>query len=121
MALTIAVGRSIVLRPVKITRADAQRLPHSYFATELGTDLTKVGPPRTGPTWASGDEAVATVDTRGVVTAVAAGSATITATFPDLSTATMAITVVVDASQANSYYLEVAKEVVNPIKAITGS
>ncbi len=44
------------------------------------------------PTWASSDEAVATVDSEGLVTAVAPGSAVITATYADLS-ATCDVTV----------------------------
>lgn len=48
------------------------------------------------PEWESGNEAVATIDEQGVITAIAAGNATITATVknPKLQTATIEITVI---------------------------
>lgn len=48
------------------------------------------------PEWTSGNPAVATVDEQGMITAVAAGSATITATVkePKLQTATIEVTVI---------------------------
>lgn len=69
-------------------------LPVGGSIGAMATVVTEGFAPKT-LTWTSSDEDVATVDASGNITAVAAGSATITAksTFDDTKTATVAVTV----------------------------
>jgi len=105
MAIKVAVGRSIGLQMLKINRADIEKLPVRNVSTAAMSAIDKQAKvPIIGCTWASSDEAVATVDVFGVVTGETAGDATITGTY-GVHTATLAVTVVADADQASTYLL----------------
>lgn len=104
------------LQVIRVRRADSEKVQ----VKRLTTTVYSAGYPVDGPTWASSNTGVATVDDRGTVVAVAAGDVTITATMPDSSTATFAITVVADADQANSFYIQLS-DVVAPVPQVTGA
>lgn len=99
-----AYGTVNSLRPVKFTIISAVTL--AALATKqlvpiaiTGTDLSNLAAavPDTGVTYASSAESKATVDANGLITAVATGSAVITATYTYTSgktiTATCAVTI----------------------------
>lgn len=86
-----------VLQGAAVTGVSLDQTTLSIAAGATGTLVATVEPADAGDpsvTWSSSDEAVATVDANGVVTGVAAGTATITVTTTDGSfTADCAVTV----------------------------
>jgi len=91
--MKLKVGFSIALRARRFSRSNFIDLPGGReLATQAPAGhLGEVDDSTL--TWASSDEAVATVSTKGVVTGVAAGSCTITCTADSTTSDTFAITV----------------------------
>ena len=119
MAVKIAVGRSIGLQMLKINRADIEKLPVENVSTSAMSAIEKQAKvPIIGTTWASSDDAVATVSDKGIVTGEAAGSATITATYLT-NTATLAVEVIENAGTDESY-LVVPSMQQQPVPEATG-
>ena len=93
-ALNSAYEYYFVLRPERLATGAVEgiSLNKTEIALEIGGEETLVATPAEGVIWTSSNTAVATVDANGKVTAVAAGTATITANC-DGYTATCVVTV----------------------------
>ena len=93
-ALNAAYEYYFVLRPERLAAGATAgiSLNKSNLTLEVGTEETLIATPATNVVWTSSNTAVATVDATGKVTAVAAGTATITVNC-DGYTATCEVTV----------------------------
>ena len=97
--MKLKVGYSIALRARRFSRSNFTDLPGGRgLATQLPAgELGEVED--VAMVWASSDEAVATVSSKGVVTGIGAGSCTITCTESSTTSDTFAITVSTDEDQ----------------------
>ena len=102
-ALNSAYEYYFVLRPERLAAGAMEgiSLNKTEVTLEIGGEETLVATPATGITWTSSNTSVATVDANGKVTAVAAGTATITANC-DGYTATCEVTVKADKREITS-------------------
>lgn len=93
-ALNAAYEYYFVLRPERLAAGATAgiSLNKSNLTLEVGTEETLIATPATNVVWTSSNTAVATVDANGKITAVAAGTATITVNC-DGYTATCEVTV----------------------------
>jgi hypothetical protein len=121
--LNMVVGMAIALHVRKFNRRDSEFLQNK----RITLDKYNIGAPHDGPTWASSNTGVATVDAYGTVTAIGAGDATITATVAANTTnvtggaPTFAVHVVADDNElVRSFVIEVAK-IDDPSLPATGS
>jgi len=99
--MKLKVGYSISLRARRYTRSNLTDLPGGRGLETQAPAATLGEVDDATLTWASSNDAVATVSTKGIVTGIAAGSCTITCTEDGTTSDTFAITVSTSEDQSS--------------------